>query len=203
VLALAKRGAKVNAVAIAALAENMPDGNAIRPGDVLTAMSGKTIEVLNTDAEGRLVLADASWLAETRFDPRAIINLATLTGSARAALGDDYAASFSNNDALHAALVEAGSTAGEPVWRLPMGPSHAKAIKSDVADIKNVVEGGFAGASIGAQFIYEFVKPDTPWAHFDIAGVAWADGAKPMTPKGAVGWGVRLLDTYVRRVETE
>jgi leucyl aminopeptidase len=200
-LAQAKRGARVNVVAIAALAENMPDGNAIRPGDVLKAMNGTTVEVLNTDAEGRLVLGDATWYGQTQFNPRAIINMATLTGAARAALGDDYAAAFTNNSALLDTLAKATKAAGEPVWEMPMDETHRADIRSDVADIKNVQEGGFAGASIAARFIYDFVKPEIPWAHFDIAGVAWADSASPTVPKGAVGWGVRGLDAYFRELE--
>jgi leucyl aminopeptidase len=202
VLAQAKRGAKVNVVGIAALAENMPDGNAIRPGDVLKAASGTTVEVLNTDAEGRLVLGDATWYGQKQFSPRAIINMATLTGAARAALGDDFAAAFTNNEAMLGALAKATKSAGEPVWQMPMDETHRADLRSDVADIKNVQEGGFAGASIGARFIYEFVKPETPWVHFDIAGVAWADASTPTIPKGAVGWGVRGLDAYFRALET-
>ena len=197
-LAVAKQELPVNLVAIAALAENMPDGNAIRPGDVLRAMNGKTIEIMSTDAEGRLVLADASWYAQTRWQPRAQLSIATLTGAARAALGSDFAALLTRNDALAATLTQAGEVSGEPLWRLPLIDSHAKAIKSDVADIKNGVEGGNAGASLGAQFIAEFIKPETPWAHLDIAGMAWAETDSPTVPKGAVGFGVRLLEQYVQ-----
>ncbi len=201
VLAQAKRGAKTNAIAIAALAENMPGGNAIRPGDVLTAMNGKTVEVINTDAEGRLVLGDASWLGSTRFTPAAQISIATLTGSARSALGGDFAALLTDDDTLRGRLNAAGKASGEKVWELPMTSTHADDIKSDVADYKNVLEGGNAGASIGAKFIQSFVKTGTPWAHLDIAGVAWADKETPSVPKGAAGWGVRILDSYFRAAE--
>jgi leucyl aminopeptidase len=201
VLAQAKRGAKTNAIAIAALAENLPGGNAIRPGDVLTAMNGKTVEVINTDAEGRLVLGDASWLGSSRFAPAAQISIATLTGAARAALGNDFAALLTDDAKLRASLTSAGSASGEKLWELPLTSTHAEEIKSDVADYKNSVEGGYAGASIGAKFIQNFVKSGTAWAHLDIAGVAWADKETPSVPKGAAGWGVRLLDSYFRSIE--
>ncbi len=197
-LTVAHQQLPVNVVAIAALAENMPDGGAIRPGDVLTAMSGKTIEIISTDAEGRLVLADASWYAQTRWQPRAQISIATLTGAARAALGSDFAALMSRDDSLSAALIKAGDNSGEKLWRMPLIDAHAKAIKSDIADIKNGVEGGNAGMSTGAQFIAEFIKPETPWAHLDIAGMAWSTTDSATTPKGAVGFGVRLLSEYIR-----
>ena len=200
VLAAAKQGLPIHVVAIAALAENMPDANAIRPGDVLTAMSGKTIEIMSTDAEGRLVLADASWYAQTRWQPRAQLSIATLTGAARQALGNDFAALLTRDDTLAQALMAAGEQSGEKLWRLPLIESHAKAIKSDVADIKNGVEGGNAGASTGAQFIAEFIKPETPWAHLDIAGMAWAESDSATTPKGAVGFGVRLMNQYLQNL---
>jgi leucyl aminopeptidase len=201
VLAQARRGAKNNVIAIAALAENMPGNDAIRPGDVLTAMNGKTVEVINTDAEGRLVLGDASWLGSTRFAPAAQISIATLTGSARATFGADFAALLTDDDTLRAGLTAAGKISGEKVWELPMTGTQAEEIKSDVADYKNSSEGGYAGASFGAKFIQSFVKPGTPWAHLDIAGVAWADKETPSVPKGAAGWGVRLLDSYLRGLE--
>ncbi|WP_108985127.1 leucyl aminopeptidase [Candidatus Phycosocius bacilliformis] len=201
VLAAAKRGAKVNVVGVAALAENMPDGNAIRPGDVLTSMSGKTMEILNTDAEGRMVLADANWWTQETFKPSLLINIATLTGSARAALGDDYAALFHNHEAAAKRVEEAGAAVGENTWRLPIHPSTRADIKSDVADVKNVVEGGAPGASIGAAFIEEWVKPETPWVHLDIAGVAWANSRKPTIPPGAVGFGVKLFDEIISQSE--
>jgi leucyl aminopeptidase len=202
VLAAAKRGAKANVVGVAALAENMPDGNAIRPGDVLTTMSGKTMEILNTDAEGRMVLADANWWTQETFKPSLMINIATLTGAARAALGDDYAALFYNNEAAARRVEDAGALVGEGTWRMPIHPSTRTDIKSDVADVKNVVEGGAPGASIGAAFIQEWVKPETPWVHLDIAGVAWATSRKPTVPPGAVGFGVKLFDEVVAQSET-
>lgn len=202
VLALARRDAKVNAVAVLALAENMPDGNAIRPGDVLTTMSGKTIEVLNTDAEGRLVLADALWWAQQRHSPRLAVTIATLTGAVVRALGPDHAGLFTMDDALAARFIAAGEASGEPLWRLPVTPATVKALKSDIADVKNVTEGGSApGASFGAAFIMEWVKPGTPFVHIDIAGTAWESTGRPTEPKGAVGYGVRLFDELVRRDE--
>lgn len=199
IMTLAKRGARVNAIGVAALAENMPDGGAIRPGDVLTSYSGKTAEILNTDAEGRLVLADAIAWVQDRYKPKAMITIATLTGSVRVALGDDYAGLFSNNADLEAALLAAGETANEPLWRLPIHSSIFKDIDSDVADVRNVVEGaGGPGASIGAAFIQEWVKPETAWAHLDIAGMAWKTSATPTIPVGAAGYGVRLFDQLVR-----
>ena len=197
-LTLAKRGAPVNVVAIAALAENMPGGAAQRPGDVVRAMNGKTIEVINTDAEGRLVLADALSYAEKRYDPAAIVDVATLTGAVGGALGNEYAGLFSRHDALADQLLAAGKTSGEEVWRLPLHPNHLEDVKSDIADIKNSTEGGQPGASHGAVFIGFFAEPTTPWAHLDIASQALASDASPTVPKGPVGFGVRLLDRFVR-----
>ncbi len=198
VLSLAKSHANVNVLAVAALAENMPGGNAQRPGDVVRTFSGKTIEVMNTDAEGRLVLADANEYVIANFRPAALVNIATLTGAVGNALGYEYAGLFSRDDALAAQLSTAGKVAGEDVWRLPLHPNHAKTMKSDIADIKNSAEGGKPGASLGATFIGFFVDPATPWAHLDIAGVNWADSSDDLTPKGASGWGVRILDEFVR-----
>lgn len=198
VMSLAKSRAPVNVVGIAALAENMPDGGATRPGDVVKAYNGKTIEILNTDAEGRLVLADAVSYAERRYKPAAIVDIATLTGAVGGALGDDYAGLFSNSDALAAQLSAAGAATGEELWRLPLNAAHAKDMKSDIADIKNVVEGGGPGASLGAHFIGYFVDGPTPWAHLDIAGVDWRRDSLPTVPKGSAGYGVRLLDRFVR-----
>jgi leucyl aminopeptidase len=198
VLSLARSQAPVNAIAIAALAENMPDGGATRPGDIVKAYNGKTIEIINTDAEGRLVLADAVAYAERRFRPAAIVDMATLTGSKVTALNDEYAGLFSRNDALAAQLTAAGAASGEEVWRLPLHPNFAEDMKSTFADIRNVVEGGGPGASLGAHFIGYFVTDATPWAHLDIAGNELADSARPTGPKGAVGYGVRLLDRFVR-----
>jgi leucyl aminopeptidase len=188
-------------VGVAALAENMPDGNAIRPGDVLTSYSGKTMEILNTDAEGRIVLADAVWWAQETYKPRAVVTIATLTGAVRTALGDDYAGLLGNDDALAAAVTAAGARAGEPVWRLPIHDSVYQDIRdSQVADVRNVVEGGAPGASIGAAFIGEWIKPGQPWAHLDIAGMAWRTSATATVPEGAVGFGVQLMDELAREL---
>jgi leucyl aminopeptidase len=192
----------VNAIAVLALAENMPDGNAIRPGDVLTSMSGKTIEVLNTDAEGRLVLADALWWVQQKHSPRLAVTIATLTGAVVRALGPDHAGLFTMDDALAARFIAAGEAAGEPLWRLPVTPATVKSLKSDIADVKNVTEGGSApGASFGAAFIMEWAQPATPFVHIDIAGTAWDSVGRPTEPKGAVGFGVRLFDELVRHEE--
>jgi len=193
--ALAGRAAKANVVGIVGLVENMPSGNAQRPGDVVTSASGQTIEVINTDAEGRLVLADALWYARDRFKPKAMIDLATLTGAIIISLGHEYAGLFSNNDKLADRITAAGKAAGEPVWRMPMGDAYDKQIKSDIADMKNV--GGREGGSItAAQFLKRFVD-DTPWAHIDIAGTAWSKKDTATCPKGATAFGVRLLDRLV------
>lgn len=202
-VSLAKSKAPVNVVGVAALSENMPDGNAQRPGDVVRTMNGKTIEVLNTDAEGRLVLADANEYVLATRKPAALVNMATLTGAIVAALNDEYAGLFSRNDRLADALVTAGKSTGEELWRMPLHKNHLEDMKSDIADIKNVVEGGGPGASLGATFIGFFVDEKTPWAHLDIAGVNWADKAGPVTPKGASGWGVHLLDELARSYRPE
>ncbi|WP_374275897.1 M17 family metallopeptidase [Brevundimonas sp.] len=195
-LALAKSQAPVNVVAIAALAENMPDGQAIRPADVLTAMDGTTIEIISTDAEGRLVLADAIAWAEANLDPAVIVDMATLTGSVGGALGGEYAGLFSRHDALAQQLVAAGRAAGEGVWQLPLHPSYAADIASTIADIQNTGGSG-AGAGTGAHFIGHFVEEDTPWAHIDMANMAYG-GANDWKPDGSFGYGVRLLERFVR-----
>jgi leucyl aminopeptidase len=193
---LAERKAKVNVVGIVGLVENMPSGRAQRPGDVVTAMSGQTIEVLNTDAEGRMVLADCLWYAQERFKPKALINLATLTGAVMVALGKEHAGLFSNNDELTDALIAAGKVTGEKLWRLPLGPKYDKMIDSKVADIKNT--GGKWGGSISAaQFLQRFVKEKTPWAHLDIAGTALASPESEINRSWGSGFGVRLLDRLV------
>jgi leucyl aminopeptidase len=198
VLALARSGAPVNVVAIAALAENMPDGDAIRPGDVLTAMNGKTIEVISTDAEGRLVLADALAWAERNLAPAAVIDVATLTGAVRGALGDEYAGLFSRHDDLAAQLEAAGRATGETLWRLPLHDSYREDIRSNIADIKNSAgSNAGAGAGTGAYFIGEFISRDIPWAHVDIANVAWSN-ANDWKPDGSAAFGVRLLERFVR-----
>ncbi len=194
--ALAGRKAKVNAVGVVALAENMPGANAQRPSDVVTSMSGQTIEVLNTDAEGRLVLADALHYANTRFKPRFLIDLATLTGAIIIALGNEYAGLFSNNDRLSERLTEVGLKVGEKLWRMPQGEVYDKMLKSDIADIKNISGGRGAGSITAAQFLGRFVGK-TPWAHLDIAGVTWTKKDLDTAPKGATAFGVRLLDRLV------
>ncbi len=194
---LALRKAEINAVGLVGLVENMVSGTAQRPGDVVRSASGQTIEVLNTDAEGRLVLADVLWYARDRFAPRLMVDLATLTGAIIVGLGHEYAGLFSNDDALAVGLSDAGAFTGEKLWRMPMAKEYDVLLKSDIADMKNI-SGGRAGGSItAAQFLKRFVG-ETPWAHLDIAGVAWASKAKNGQPKGATGFGVRLLDRFVR-----
>ncbi len=196
--ALAGRKAKVNAVGIVGLVENMPDGNAQRPGDIVKSMSGQTIEILNTDAEGRLVLADALWYTQDRFKPKFMIDLATLTGAIIVTLGHENAGLFSNDDDLCDGLSAAGEAVGEGVWRLPMSKAYAKQIKSPIADMQNIGSGGRgAGSIVAAEFLQKFVN-DVPWAHLDIAGMAWSKADKPTVPKGGTGYGVRLLDRFVR-----
>ena len=194
--ALAGRKAKVNVIGVVAAAENMPDGNAIRPGDILTSMSGQTIEVNNTDAEGRLVLADALWYTQDRFKPRLMVDLATLTGAILVALGSEYAGLFSNNDELAERLTAAGKAVGEHLWRMPLNEAFDKAIDSDVADMKNITGDRMAGSSIGGVFLQRFVN-GVPWAHLDIAGMAWSKRDTATVPKGATGYGVRLLERFI------
>ncbi len=194
--ALAQRKAKVNAVGIIGLVENMPSGRAQRPGDVVKAMSGQTIEVLNTDAEGRMVLADCLWYAQTRFKPKVLINLATLTGAVMVALGKEHAGIFSNNEELAARLMTAGLATGEKLWRLPLGPKYDKMIDSKVADMKNT--GGKWGGSISAaQFLQRFIKDGTAWAHLDIAGTAMSSVESEINRSWGSGFGVRLLDGLI------
>ena len=195
--ALAGRQAKVNAVGVCGLVENMPSGAAQRPGDIVTSMSGQTIEVLNTDAEGRLVLADALWYAQDTFAPRLMIDLATLTGAIIVALGKEHAGLFSNDDELATRLSTAGQSVGELVWRMPLGEAYDKIIDSEAADMKNIGN-RWAGSITAAQFLQRFVKAGTPWAHLDIAGVTWSSKAKATVPKGGTGFGVRLLDRLVK-----
>ncbi len=194
---LAGRKAKVNAVGILGLVENMPDGNAQRPGDVVTSLSGQTIEVINTDAEGRLVLADALWYCQDRFKPKFMVDLATLTGAMIIALGNDFAGCFSNNDELANNLLTASQAEGEPLWRMPLPDAYNKQIDSMIADVKNT--GGRPGGSItAALFLKRFVN-DLPWAHLDIAPTAWKKPSSvPTIPDGATGYGVRLLNRMVQ-----
>ena len=194
--ALALRKAKANVVGVVGLVENMPDGNAQRPGDVVTSMSGQTIEVLNTDAEGRLVLADVITWTQKTFKPKAIIDLATLTGAMIVTLGHHHGGLFSNDDAMADALLAAGRASGDLLWRLPLADAYDKMIDSPIADMKNIGGKG-AGSITAAQFIKRFVDEGVEWAHLDIAGMVWADKPGTHYDKGATGYGVRLLDRYV------
>jgi len=194
--ALAERKANVNAVGLIGLVENMPSGNAQRPGDIVKSMSGQTIEVLNTDAEGRLVLADVLWYAQERFKPKVIVDLATLTGAIMVALGKEYAGLFSNDDKLADDLAAAGEATGEKLWRMPLAKAYDKLIDSKNADMKNI-GGRFAGAITAAQFLQRFILKDTAWAHIDVAGVAMDSGRTDISQGWASGWGVRLLDRLV------
>jgi leucyl aminopeptidase len=193
--ALAGRKAKVDAVGLVGLVENMPSGTAQRPGDVVKTYSGQTVEVINTDAEGRLVLADVLWYCQQKFDPRFMIDLATLTGAMIVALGHEYAGMFSNDDALAQKLASVGQDTNEKVWRFPLHEEYDKLIRSDIADMKNI-GGRPAGSISAAQFIKRFVN-DKPWVHLDIAGMAWSNKDAPCVPKGATAFGVRLLDRLV------
>lgn len=194
--ALAGRKAKANVVGIVGLVENMPSDRAQRPGDVVESLSGQTVEVINTDAEGRLVLCDLMTYVQRTSKPAAMVDLATLTGAIIISLGHHHAGMFGNDDALCEGLSVAGAAVGEPVWRMPLGDEYDKALKSDIADMKNV--GGRDGGSItAAQFLQRFVEDNTPWVHLDIAGMAWAKQGKPTVPKGAAGFGVRLLDQLI------
>ncbi|MEP2781051.1 MAG: leucyl aminopeptidase [Pseudoruegeria sp.] len=196
---LAMRKAKANVVGVVGLVENMPDGKATRPGDVVKSMKGDTIEVINTDAEGRLVLADCLWYTQERFEPTGVINLATLTGAIIIGLGHDNAGVFSNDDTLCGNFLKAAGNEGEGAWRMPMGPSYDKQLKSRVADMKNVGTRA-AGSITAAQFLKRFVKDGTPWIHLDIAGTASVKADTDFAPSGATGWGVMALDRMIRDV---
>ena len=196
-LSIARRKAKANVIGVCGLVENMPDGNAQRPGDIVTTMSGQTVEVLNTDAEGRLVLCDAITWVQKEFEPAAIVDLATLTGAMIISLGHEHGGVFSNNDRLADNLLAAGRASGDKLWRFPLSPEYDKLIDSPIADIKNVGP-RYAGSITAAQFIQRFVENGTPWAHCDIAGMVWADKAGATWDKGATGFGVRLIDRFVR-----
>ena len=195
--ALALRRARANVVGIVGLVENMPDGKAQRPGDIVASMKGDTIEVINTDAEGRLVLADVLWYAQERFRPSAIVDLATLTGAMIVALGHETAGYFANSDDFAEEFQRAADAEGEAAWRLPLGPAYDKLIKSRLADMKNT-GGRPAGSITAAQFLKRFVRDETPWVHIDITGVTLAKEAKDLAPRGATGWGVMALDALVR-----
>ena len=194
--AIAGRKAKANVIGVIGLVENMPDGNAQRPGDVVTSMSGKTIEVLNTDAEGRLVLADAIWWAQETYKPKVVVDLATLTGAILISLAHEYAGLFSAHNDLAEQLRTAGETSGDRLWRMPLDKAHYEMLRSPIADMKNIGPRN-AGSSTAAAFIGNFVKEGVEWAHLDIAGMAWAEKDQPTLPKGGSGYGVRLLDQFV------
>jgi leucyl aminopeptidase len=195
--ALAGRKAKAHVVGVCGLVENMPDGRAQRPGDVVTSMSGQTIEVINTDAEGRLVLCDALTWVQQRFQPKTIVDLATLTGAMIVSLGHEYGGMFANDDGLADALAGAGNAVGEKLWRMPMGDAYDKMIDSPIADMKNVGPRE-AGSVTAAQFLARYIGEGVKWAHLDIAGMVWSSKPGPLWDKGATGYGVRLLDRFVR-----
>ena len=194
---LARRKAKANVVGIVGLVENMPDGRAQRPGDVVRSMKGDTIEVINTDAEGRLVLCDVMWYAQDRFQPAGMVDLATLTGAIIIGLGHENAGVFSNHDGFCESFLKAAASEGEGAWRMPLGAAYDKMLKSAIADMKNV-GGRPAGSITAAQFLQRFVRDETPWIHLDIAGVASVKAETDFAPKGATGWGVMALDRLVR-----
>jgi leucyl aminopeptidase len=195
--ALAGRKARVNAVGLIGLVENMPDGNAQRPGDIVKSASGQTIEIINTDAEGRLVLADVLWYAQQKFKPKFIVDLATLTGAIIVALGQEYAGMFANNDELAERLSKVGEETGEKVWRMPLAPEYDKLIDSKFADVKNTGGSRWGGAITAAQFVKRFVDDKTPWAHLDIAGTGFDSRHTDVNRSWGSGWGVRLLDRLV------
>ena len=198
-LALATRKARANVIGVVGLVENMPDGKAQRPGDIVTTMSGQTVEVLNTDAEGRLVLCDALHWAQEQYAPARIVDLATLTGAMIISLGNEYGGMFANDDTLASQLDAAGKASGDKLWRMPLGPAYDKLIDSPIADIKNIGPRE-AGSITAAQFLQRFVKEGTPWAHLDIAGMVWSNKPGHTWDKGATGYGVRLIDCFVRDV---
>ncbi len=195
---LALRKAKVNAIGLVGLVENMVDGNSQRPGDVVISYSGQSIEVLNTDAEGRLVLADVISYAEERFRPSFIINLATLTGAIIVSLGNEYAGLFSNNDELAKQIQDVGIKDNEKAWRFPLHENYDRLMDSKIADLQNINYSGGAGSITAAQFLQRFIKYKTPWAHLDIAGMAWAKKDSEVVPEGATGYGVKLLNRLVK-----
>ncbi|MEO0860604.1 MAG: leucyl aminopeptidase [Pseudomonadota bacterium] len=194
---IAARKAKANVIGIVGLVENMPDGRAQRPGDVVVSMKGDTVEVINTDAEGRLVLCDIMWYVQDRFEPVGMVDLATLTGAIIIGLGHENTGVFSNDDKFCDSLLKAAQAEGEGAWRMPLGAAYDKLLKSRVADMKNI-GGRAAGSVTAAQFLQRFVKDDTPWIHLDIAGTASISGGTDLSPAGATGWGVRTLDRLVR-----
>jgi leucyl aminopeptidase len=198
-MSLAMRKSKVNAVGVIGLVENMVSSNAYKPGDVIKSLSGQTIEIDNTDAEGRVVLADCLWYTQDKYKPSAMVNLATLTGAISIALGDQLGGLFSNNDKLSDQLIKAGEKVDEKLWRLPcdpLGERYDTYVDSTIADMHNVGKGGEASSTTAAQFLQRFVN-DTPWAHLDIAGVTWNDKGSMTASGGATGWGVQLLNEWI------
>jgi leucyl aminopeptidase len=195
--AIASNNIKKNVVGIIGLVENMPDGNSIKPGDVVTSLSGKTVENLNTDAEGRLVLADILTYVQAFYDPHTVIDLATLTGAILVSLGNDIAGLFTNSSELSNTIDAVGKASGEDFWRMPMGKAWRSMLDSDIADIKNIGGGRYGGSTTAAEFLYEFIDEGRSWAHLDIAGTVWSESGKPTSPKGAVGFGVRTLFNMV------
>ncbi|HYD05389.1 MAG TPA: leucyl aminopeptidase [Reyranella sp.] len=194
---LAARKARANVVGICALVENMPDGNATRPGDVVKSLSGQTVEIINTDAEGRLILCDAMWHVQEKYKPQAMVELSTLTGAIIVSLGHERAGLFSNNTQLSNRLRAAGSEIGEKLWRMPLGAKYDKMIDSEIADMKNVSSGRDGSSITAAQFLQRFVQEGVAWAHLDIAGMAWSSKGNETTPKGATAYGLRLLDKWI------
>jgi len=195
--AIALRESKSNVVGIVGLVENMPDGKAQRPGDVVKSLKGDTIEVINTDAEGRLVLADLLWHVQQQYEPTCIVDFATLTGAIIVALGHEHAGVFSNDDKFCKELLDAASKSGEGAWRMPLGAAYGMQLKSRIADMKNV-GGRAAGSVTAAMFLKRFVKSGVPWAHIDIAGVVSTKSSTDLAPAGATGWGVRTIDRLIR-----
>lgn len=197
ILALAKQKAPVNVVGVIGLAENMPDGASLKPGDIITTLSKQTVEVVDTDYEGRLILADCLWYAQEKFSPSWMIDLGTLTPETIAPLADEYAGLYSEDEALVKSLYQAGIASGEKVWQLPMGPRFANQIRSDYADMRNMGLPGFGEGAAAAEFLKRFIKPGVKWAHLDIAGVAWTLEDYPLNAKGITGFGVRLLVEWI------
>lgn len=199
--AAAQQNLNLNVVGIVGLVENMPSGTATRPGDIVTSLSGQTVEILNTDAEGRLVLGDCLTYIQQQYNPERIIDIATLTGAIIIALGNEMAGMFTNDDCLAELLSISGEQAGEELWRFPLNDNYRKMIKSDIADIKNISNGRAAGSITAACFLESFVNKNTPWAHLDIAGMDKVEKAKPLYPLGASGFGVRLLNQFLKNLE--
>ncbi len=197
--ALADRGAKVHIIGAIGLAENMIADNAYRPSDVLKSYSGQTIEVINTDAEGRLVLADTLTYVQQEYQPKTIIDLATLTGAMLVALGHEYAGTYTTTDELYTDLEQAGLNVEEYVWRMPLSKEFDKMLDSPIADMRNLATSRFAGSCTAAAFLQRFVNEGVEWAHIDIAGTAWRTSPRSFAPKGATGYGVRLLNEFVRK----